>query len=285
MKHYLGGLCLLLALPLAGCQTASLTTRNPLEVNDLQEATRRLEGATPIASRLDALTYQRLELAQNTSFIIGTSDPLIALDSGRTFVKAFELPEQPPNLTLRIQSIASDQSIFAPAALVLDKDFNVVRRVPVEAFTYEPAQFLSPDRLEASIEDIGSASGARYVVIHTTDSARQGQTRLTHPAKLYAEARGTTPPPVEDIFLPNAGIGTLVVGVRSGTVVVETPPSTIDQVPAAPGMTDDVKYRNAIEAAVSSGDIDGAMNLVRESKERGIAGMNEVFVEAIKRTQ
>jgi hypothetical protein len=67
------------------------------------------------------------------------------------------------------------KQIFAPAVAIFDKDYNLTRSVPEDAFVVEEPSMSRPMRAEANIEVGEGNRGEKYLIVYT-DGTKAGST-------------------------------------------------------------------------------------------------------------
>lgn len=133
--------------------------------------------------------YQKLKWGELYSHIIDNKSPAYKFDGGKSYFRAFELPKQKEPYHVLINSYAlmepsGGRYLFHPVAFTLDESFQVVRRIPDDAWFANQGKFKeisrapfdwvlgmeSPfDRLTGQLSMTSQNQHEKYLVIHTSD--------------------------------------------------------------------------------------------------------------------
>ncbi len=160
--------CAALAFSLAGCAVT------------YQQAQTAFKQARPCCKNLSELKYPMLPGAGQVLVDINDTSQVMAFETGKSYVAAFELPPLARPAALRVKSFALgdhiDRShIFYPQVLVLDAQHTLLARHPLvglkatKTSVSEAASENSwglPVKLEADVPI--SDPAARFVVIYTS---------------------------------------------------------------------------------------------------------------------
>lgn len=120
--------------------------------------------------------YERLRLPESKSFNINKDSRASSFSSGKSFFRAFALPEFSAPYTISIESYAqgkdlTDGYIFSPAIIFLNKEHQITRTILRGLFEYTgdgPAKPLSPKAALAGKIDITHENkNYRYMIILT----------------------------------------------------------------------------------------------------------------------
>lgn len=305
MPHFKTTSIALLGLLLAGCAGDSLRRVDalsqapaPLSISQ-DSAVQALKAAPNCCSGLDTLPYTPLEPGFSGNVVIDRHAPAFEFKSGKSFFRAFKLPSGGRSFEIRLYSQAGD-SVLAPNAMLLDSRFHTTRLLGVEDFSYVPAQGLKGDSLDARVRVdrlyLDNPGNESYLVLYTSDAQMAGKTIIEHPAKAYAKARGNQPPNIPDLVAKHApeGIIKLVLiedqsaGQQANSYV---PPRSIgmemgNQLPGvpAPAVLPETQayYRQAIDAALASQDLERALRLADEAARVGDDSAKAYLLERIQ---
>ncbi len=196
---------LLLALALlSGC--AMILGDVQPEIPDRDEALVRLEATAPCCQLLSELKYSVLEKGFDGRIFIDGSEPTFDFKTGRSFVKAFRIPDPRTGYGIVIESLLWNDQFFAPQLVVLNRSFQAVELIPPSAFTYMPAEGMDGDRLQYTL-NLPPESGAAYLLLTTTTEALAGSTQYIHPARAYAKAQSLADPGVPDPYAQHSPVG------------------------------------------------------------------------------
>ncbi len=191
-----------LLLLLAACDSPTVEAERLL---------RALEVSPVTYADLSNLPADKLADNSATSFTIGPGSPVLEIgDSGKSYVRAFELPPGTQNMRLVVRSylnvgLTDESRAFYPILTLLDAE-----RRPIATTTWSDAPFKTTSSLSESnepnrLEYSGILSGerrakARFVVISTNLRAAQ-LSGLEAPFAPYRIAATTYIP----IFIPSGG--------------------------------------------------------------------------------
>jgi len=143
------------------------------------EVFRQLLNEAPVCcSSFADMPFNPLQMDSSNTFSIDSTQGVYAFSTGRSYFAAFELPRTNGPYTVSIRSEPMPSGflytfrLFAPAAILLDKHFKVIRRINT-GLTHPVGPSLLPPRPPSLIGKIPitpSADQARYLVLHTTDA-------------------------------------------------------------------------------------------------------------------
>ncbi|SDH62765.1 maltose operon protein [Pseudomonas benzenivorans] len=305
MPHFKTTSIALLGLLLAGCAGDSLRrvdalSQAPAPLSISQDSAMHALAAAPnCCSALDTLPYTPLEPGFSGNVVIDRHAPAFQFKTGKSFFRAFKLPAHSRSFEIRLYSQAGD-SVLAPNAMLLDSRFQTTRLLGVEDFSFVPAQGLKGDSLDARLRVdrlyLDNPGNESYLVLYTSDAQMAGKTIIEHPAKAYAKARGNQPPNIPDLVAKHApeGIIKLVLiedqsgGQQANSYV---PPRSIgmemgNQLPSvpAPAVLPETQayYRQAIDAALASQDLERALRLADEAARVGDDSAKAYLLERIQ---
>lgn len=305
MPHFKTTSIALLGLLLAGCAGDSLRrvdalSQAPAPLSISQDSAMHALAAAPnCCSGLDTLPYTPLEPGFSGNVVIDRHAPAFQFKTGKSFFRAFKLPAHSRSFEIRLYSQAGD-SVLAPNAMLLDSRFHTTRLLGVEDFSFVPAQGLKGDSLDARLRVdrlyLDNPGNESYLVLYTSDAQMAGKTIIEHPAKAYAKARGNQPPNIPDLVAKHApeGIIKLVLiedqsgGQQANSYV---PPRSIgmemgNQLPSvpAPAVLPETQayYRQAIDAALASQDLERALRLADEAARVGDDSAKAYLLERIQ---
>lgn len=295
------GLCGLL---LAGCneplRRADVLTRTaePLAVSR-NEALHDLDAAQVCCTSLRDLPYTPLPVDFSGNVVIDRSAPAFQFDSGKSFFRAFELPLDSRSFEIRLYSEAG-KTVLAPSAMLLDSHFRVTRLLGREDFVYQAAAGLKGDSLDARLRIDrlyrDNPGNERYLILYTAEQDLAGQTTLEHPAKSFAKALGNQPPNIPDPVAQHSPAGVIkmvliedrLAGQQANTYV---PPRSVgmemgNRVPSLPepAVLPETRayYRQAIDAALATQDLDRALRLADEATRAGDDSARPYLLERIR---
>ena len=150
---------LLFCLALVCCfLLASCGTPQP----SLKTATDRL-AAAPVApdQGFADFPYENLSLNESKHFWIDESSPVFDFDTGKSFFRAFALPQSPKPYTVRVRSYLMGESIFVPRVIILNDRFTVTRTGDLPEITSGAGFLTGFIHINQSVRD------ERYLIILT----------------------------------------------------------------------------------------------------------------------
>lgn len=148
--------------------------------------------ATPMVSYQGFVNfpYEKLRLKDSKAFRIDLHSPAFDFDTGKSFFRAFALPQSPTPYTVTVRSYLVGQHlksgyIFAPRVIFLNDRFTVTRTLEKGDFHYaKPGMFETSGwraMLEGSTRIDQSVRDERYLIILTTKEALKEKTILPYP--------------------------------------------------------------------------------------------------------
>lgn len=323
MKQKMFVLTVVGGILLGGCssfeaQIAPTQQYKPL-VSDREAAVSALSAATVCCHDMSTLPYKELPVGSGQVVPIDASSPVYRFEEGKSYLAAYHLPVNSGDLRITVEGII-DHTLFNPIALLLDSHFKVTRKLGSETFKYEPAKFMSGDRMEAVFtvdrSQVGNPNNESYMLIYTDESKLGEMTTVMSPTKLMAKSMSVVDYGAKDPVVPHSPWGVVRLSVEdlSGkqtnsnyykptydapipppAPAVEATPNKLVVAPMAAAGANattasmmaetEAFYTSQIEKAVKAGDIDKAMQLVNEAERAGSTKAKSVFVDAVKRSQ
>lgn len=270
---------------------------------------------------LATLPYQTLPRDDSFTLHFDQQSPVFMFDEGLAPFIAYDIPNSGENIRIELQSPIKN-TYWQPQALLLDKDFNVVRRFGDRVFRKRTANIIHGPDIYGAItihrERPEDYNKERYLVIYSP-ADQFGQTvTIEHPDKRYAKAHALVMPPVEDPAIPASPFGTLVIDYEtddsfrlnsqpetSMVPMAGEAPSVVKRVPKAPAPAADNALNNAplaqpdptmdkaieahynrlIKQAVASGHLQHAVELAAEAQRAGSPSASVTLADAIKKQQ
>ncbi len=286
-------LTLMLAIAvLSGCATQS---------NEITAAAQAFEKAAveqKAVVQLDQIPYSEIQVYEKTIRIERTlSETTEQVDlngtlngNGKTTpVAGWKLPDYGV-YRFKLESLVKRTDFgtraeaFMPEVWLLDKDFKVLEKLPVERMKYSKQKMLSSEALEQEfIIDNRKEKKTQpaYIAVLTTAEARQYSVKVANFDEEYARIRARTAPPTADVFAVAADTGTLRLEVTP--LISHSPLQTAkkvtrpDYVPAQPEqvkprVSNDTlsvteNYLDAVQTAVANSDIQTALELRENARE------------------
>ncbi|WP_406608950.1 MalM family protein [Agarivorans sp. JK6] len=273
-----------------------------------------LEQAPVCCSNLSQLNYQKISAPGKVDFTLTTQDPAFQFRTGKSFVKAVELPEVNGPIKVAVSSPIVT-SVFAPTLLVLDKNFDPIDVYGKETINYENGSLLNIDRFFGNVElpaVFRDGRQAKYLVVLTTDQAMQQTTKLDPPdpkavelgreadvVKMYSNqpiahtATGVFRLAFD--YAPGAASSAndMVEQQNSADALISEPAaaSTASAVAVSSAKTKtspiqpetEAMFNQLIENAVKASDFDKALSFVEEAERAGSTSARKALVEAMKK--
>lgn len=187
-------------------------------------------AAAPICCRaMSEFRFEPLNAGATVRFDLGAGSPAFVFETGKSYFRAFALPDATRGYSVRIRSFMMGDHIdraylFFPHVITLDDRFGVVRTMAPEAFELAKGGFAEiaketwglPWKLEAALRfDTGNA-GERYLVVLTTEAllARGTSTETLRIMPIILPGIVTAiPTHKERVAVPHAPAGHLSVSV------------------------------------------------------------------------
>ncbi len=299
----LAAMAILVLTACSTTNTGSTTTQPKIEI---PAEVASLDSAQVCCQSVSELTFEPIKNLDDIDAEVTTASQVFEFDTGKSFVKAFELPEHNGSLKITLYSVIA-KTAFVPQVNLYDREHRLVRTIKAEEFEYKAFRMIWPDRLEIEIfpqhNRLDPKLDEKYMVIYTPADSFGQTTTITHPSKSMAVAYGNQEPNVPDPQIPNNATGELVFafkgelsGARAPTATdVGTAPSGASEGAAAGAATatagaaavqmqpeTEAFYLDQIEAAVNQNQIGKAMDLVEEAERAGSTKAREHFIELIK---
>ncbi len=188
---------------------------------------REIHEAAPVAAYqgFANFPYEKLSLKDSRLFRIDEHSPAFNFVTGKSFFRAFALPQSSTPYTVTVRSYLVgptliDGYIFAPRAILLDDSFTVTRTLGTDDFHHaKPGLFENMGNkglswramLEGSTRIDQSARDERYLIILTTTKALEEKTIMPEPVYTMALwGSGMIPTgEVKDIPVSHSPVGNL----------------------------------------------------------------------------
>ncbi|MDO6684640.1 MULTISPECIES: MalM family protein [unclassified Agarivorans] len=310
-------------LALAACSNQNMVvdygTDDTKEIQKVspEEGYAALARAPICCDSLTQFDYQLVTAPGKLDFTITASDPVFSFSSGRSFVKAFELPNAVGAINIDV-SAPIVNSVFVPSILVLDEEHQPLQLFDSNTIKYDSSSIVTVDRYYGNIllpSHYGNQQKAKYLLVFTTTEAMQQQTKLTPPDSKAAETgrvdvnmkiHMNKPIPHTAIgaarlafdYIPagqqsaEAVAAAAVVATSTRAVTIEPSQSSVDSISANSATINTqistiepevaAIFEQLIQQAVADGNYDKALKIVKDAEQAGLINANEVFVKAVK---
>ncbi|MDP8099300.1 maltose operon protein MalM [Pasteurella atlantica] len=256
-------------------------------------------------TKLQNLNWQNVDLAQQQIMNVTSNQvkPFISSIAGfDSAVIGYKIPANQGTMKVNISSfVVENDHIFVPNILVLDTNFNPSVTYPASTFKLAEARGLDEPQLTAQLSLTPTANqDYLYLLIYTTKQDLEKTTTITHPAKLYAKAKGNQPPAINDLQVKHTNSGKIKIeidGVQTSQFIglngplfeAKQPQATVvgKQQKATSKRTQKVEnsteqyFNNAVLSALKNNDISKAMNLVNEAEQLGLTQPRKIFLKKV----
>lgn len=178
---------------------------------------------------LAELPVESLQVGDNKSFDLGDGSPAYRFDTGKSYFRAYALPQGPYPYRVTVRSfLVGDRLkaayLFYPQIITLDEQRRVVRTTGPGTFTLERAGLLETlqetgglrYKVEGGLTFTADTKEERYLVVLTTDELLREKTLVSTvgavPMFLPAYS-GTAPTATNEAQVPHAPVGRVAVSV------------------------------------------------------------------------
>lgn len=289
----------------AGCGSEPLRrvdalTHTPAPLDQPASTARQaLANASICCDTIADFPFQALPASFNGNVKLDVSAPAYRFDSGKSFFRAFALPKDSKSFEIRLYSQAG-KTVLAPSVMLLDSRLRPTRMLDADDFTYAPASGLKGDSLDARLRIdrtyLNNPGNEYYLVLYADGAQLDDQTALEHPAKAYARALGNEPPSLPDPVAQHSPTGVVkmvliedkVAGQQANTYVPSYSigremGNDLPSVPA-PAVLPETQayYRQGIDAALASKDLERALRLADEAARIGDSSAKGYLLERIE---
>lgn len=217
------------ALVLSGCSSLGLGSGDSkqdaglsgfgYQVPERAVAMADLQNAQPCCSAFNQLRYIPTLVGKDYPTLIDSQSQVFNFATGVSYVAAYALPTQGGTFTLRIQAEAED-AIFKPSILMLDANFNPVRQISAEQFSYSPAKLMKPNTYDLYVSVDRSyrdkPDNEYFMVLFTTPDDLHGTSQVKSEEALFAERTSKVIPANPYLDIPHSPQGVVVVDLLSG---------------------------------------------------------------------
>lgn len=214
---------------------------------------RQYREASTCCASLAELPVEPLQLGDKKSFDLADNSPVFRFDTGKSYFRAFALPQGPYPYRVTVRSYLvggylKSAYIFYPQLLTLDANRKVVRATGPESFSLEQVGLLEAMQeaeglrhgLEGGLAFTEGSRDERYLVILTSDELLRGRTPVPTGGEMLLLSYGGPAPAKAEVLVPHAPAGRVTVALaplasgspvvmevaQAGGGTVATPPSS-----------------------------------------------------------
>ncbi len=241
-----------------------------------------------------AVQYQALDILDGSIKVQADISPLtfnLKMDGQESAVLGWKVPTYGVykitlNSQIKRSNFGRTAVAFMPDVLLLDSQFNIIRSIDAVTMKYQKPALMAPEMLSQtfSIDNRNPVvPPVEYILVKTSDEARQHSVEVVDMDKEYAKVRGQTPPLTADIFTRAAEEGTITLDVeplatgyyaRSPEVKIPASPSVTKTFTGidTPAVVTDVQFdtlatsrdfASAVREKLNAGDVTKALEMRR----------------------
>jgi hypothetical protein len=248
--------CLIVALLFSGCAVPYATVM------------KSYRDATTCCASMGDFVYEPIAVGDSKNFDLNEKSPAYPFDTGKSFLKAFKLPQSSYPYVVSISSYMlrdhlEKAYIFFPHVITLDEEFKVVRSRGVSTFHFQRAGFLETTRqtwglmykVEGQVYFTEDNISEKYCVILTTDEllgAKSSVETWKTVSVILPGVVGAIPIGTETVLVPHSPFGRISISVRTAA---ETPRLVASDTKAPVPDEAHLKARvHAMHATAATGD-------------------------------
>ncbi len=200
-------------------------------------AVRQFREVPACCTSLAELPLQSIRMGDKESFELGEGAPAFRFETGKSYFRAFALPQGPYPYRVTVSSFLMGNRLksaylFSPQLITIDERRRVVRTPGPGSFTLGRAGLIETVqetgglgyKLEGGLTFTADNRDERYLVVLTTDELLQGKTPVSTAGSvpMFLPAYGrTAPSPANEAEVPHAPMGKVAVSVAP--IVSEKP--------------------------------------------------------------
>ncbi|HEY6872698.1 MAG TPA: MalM family protein [Geobacteraceae bacterium] len=238
-------------------------------------ALRQYNEAPVCCASLAELPVEPLHLGDTKSFNLGGNSPAYRFTTGKSYFRAFSLPQgpYPYKVTARSFLIGDDLKtayIFFPKLMTLDENRRVIRTTGPETFTLQQAGYIETmeqtagllHKLEGELIFPDGSKGERYLVVMTTDDLLMGMTAISAAGEVPLLTPGyaiTVSGKRSEAHVPHAPAGR--VSISLAPLAAETPVAGTANATGGRAEKDAPPRPEIVTARLANGKIVGALEL------------------------
>lgn len=275
---------ILVAMTISGC--SSLDLKIPGATKPTAQSNAQISSQLTKVT-LDNIMWNKILLPYDEEIAIGTAtqelDPSLFNSVGP--VLAYQIPLTYGAMVISLDTYIQDANLFATNMVLLDQDNNVILEQKFDEFTYQAGQLMIPDLLGKEFTYIPTKNITEVkLLIYTTKNDIISTTEYLHPAKAFARAHNNAEPDIKDPVAHHSFRGNIALDIDSRQLQVLSAAQPAVQTSSNVQFSENY-YESAIRTAVKEDNLGRAIQLRDEARDLGIAGMDKVFIDAIKNSQ
>ncbi|MGF1777515.1 MalM family protein [Vibrio nomapromontoriensis] len=258
-----------------------LTTVAIAGCSSTQEVSNSVEPEQQVVTSVDKIKWMDLNLPVDIEANINESSQLLLEGNSAGPIMGLVVDGTRGSLDIEVQTLVeNEQSLYASSVKITDNLGNLLAENNFEQFEYQQSKMLDPNKFAVTMNVIPKIGTTKiYILVYTTKQSLDSTSTVTHPAKIFAETKGTVPPVIPDPSIEHSLYGKVKVKVTANDFVTQRVVKAQEYVPEA--ATSSEYYTSAIQKAVAEDNIPKALSLLDEAKALNIEGAQEVFVKAI----
>jgi maltose operon protein len=254
-----------------------------------------LQESVLCCDSFDQVPFNQLDEGSEKLVVIDLNSPSYDFATGKSFFAAFELPQTNSAQVVTIISTVQD-NVFVPSMTVLGQDFENLTNTFIPKLVLEGRAISHPQRYVLTVTVNSQESDtARYIILHTTKDAIEGETVRDLPKDVVAQT-GQTMANSKMLLSPN--IEHSAFGQLKMTVIGDGSPkreanskndksesstnsiSDIEKLQTSLTSVEKKNYGLEIIEAVKQDDLNEAMGYVMKAQDSELA--QSIFTRAIK---
>lgn len=193
---------------------------------------KKYQDASVCCKSMSQVKFETLNIGDSKSFKMNEETDVFLFDTGKSYFKAFEIPQTGYPYHFFIKSyMLGDQIrfayIFIPYVLTLDEKYHVVRSTVPSNLCLKKAGFMETlresgglmSKLEGFVHFTGENKNEKYIVVLTTESLLQEKIYKTYRKVIpfiFPGIVGALPGPKDLAIIPASPMGYLNVSLVSG---------------------------------------------------------------------
>jgi hypothetical protein len=119
---------------------------------------------TTCCTSFDEMKFEKITNLGSLKFEIDTTSPAYAFDQGKSYFKAFELPENYSELRIDLRSYFSGNMVFYPEITVLNDRYEITRVMWKDKLKFNDKKWWGRDDFGG---ELNTRKGERFILIHT----------------------------------------------------------------------------------------------------------------------